>query len=479
MISYREKELLMVMKMLQDETEKNISNIQNVMDSVNKRENIKTEKLELNIEKIEEYDQLVEMARDKGYDLYMRAEDILSQEEIQDLIKRKESIEQEFKQKVKLKGADYGFLFSAVALQIAKQIFLTIDIETGDKKAKETEKEYKEKYDNKNKIDGKQKAKRYYAPTQQILNTKTVPYDIVQNTKTFNMGDKETNLGLNGSNHRFRSVGHDPLLGLVIGTANILTNTATFYSGNHSMQSYHIGYVDEYMYREPYIKSLASTGLMMEKVWERHKEDPKILKKAFIKEIDHIDSDKGSVAGIPLPFLSLIFGDEKARKLAEDGFDLQTFDKIVDVGKQAGVSILINLIISWLHKLYIVWDEVKDSDGVLEKAKTYYTTKINDFDKVRTKKIIMYSNIIASTVNLGVCVGGGALACYLDDPGLAKKLFSHTDVGGFMVTIATVFKDTKFILKVKDDFIKASINKDFDEKLQRIQQELDLSFIEK
>ena len=104
LISYREKELLMVMKMLQDETEKNISNIQNVMDSVNKRENIKTEKLELNIEKIEEYDQLVEMARDKGYDLYMRAEDILSQEEIQDLIKRKESIEQEFKQKVKLKG---------------------------------------------------------------------------------------------------------------------------------------------------------------------------------------------------------------------------------------------------------------------------------------------------------------------------------------------------------------------------------------
>lgn len=51
LISYREKELLMVMKMLQDETEKNISNIQNVMDSVNKRENIKTEKLELNIEK--------------------------------------------------------------------------------------------------------------------------------------------------------------------------------------------------------------------------------------------------------------------------------------------------------------------------------------------------------------------------------------------------------------------------------------------
>ena len=160
LISYREKELLMVMKMLQDETEKNISNIQNVMDSVNKRENIKTEKLELNIEKIEEYDQLVEMARDKGYDLYMRAEDILSQEEIQDLIKRKESIEQEFKQKVKLKRCRLWILFSAVALQIAKQIFLTIDIETGDKKAKETEKEYKEKYDNKNKIDGKQKAKK-------------------------------------------------------------------------------------------------------------------------------------------------------------------------------------------------------------------------------------------------------------------------------------------------------------------------------
>ena len=158
----------------------------------------------------------------------------------------------------------------------------------------------------------------------------------------------------------------------------------------------------------------------------------------------------------------------------------KTFDKIVDVGKQAGVSILINLIISWLHKLYIVWDEVKDSDGVLEKAKTYYTTKINDFDKVRTKKIIMYSNIIASTVNLGVCVGGGALACYLDDPGLAKKtIFSYRCWRIYGNYCYSFLKDTKFILKVKDDFIKASINKDFDEKLQRIQQELDLSFIEK
>lgn len=472
MISYREKELLMVMKILQEETEHTLAHMQSVLRSMNTKEK-QISVINTDSRMCETYDELVDLAKQRGYDLYIRAEDVLTAEELKDLVTRKKDIESEFKKKVKLKGGDYVFLFSAVALQLAKQIFLTIDLDKRDQTADQTDKDYEKKYDKKENIDGTEKAKLYYAPTQQILNTKTVPYDIVKNTKYFNKGTKETGLGLNGNNHRFKSVGHDPLLGLVIGTSNILTNTATFYTGEHTMRTFHVAYDDMFYYKKAYIKSNASTALMLTRVQERYQKDHNALKYAFVKELAHIESDKKSIAGIPLPFLTLLFGDEKAKELTLKGFDLNTFEKGIDVGKQAGVTILINLIISWLHKLYILWDEVKDTDGSIEKVKTYLNTQLNDFDSVRTKKIIMYSNLIASSVNLAVCVGGG-VACSTSNLDLSKKLLSHTDIGGLMVTICTLFKDSKFILKVKDDFIKETINNDFNQKLAAIEKELQL-----
>ena len=411
MISYREKELLMVMKMLQDETEQNATHIQNILHAMNTAQK-EIFPINMPTQKCENYNELVVLAKQRGYDLYIRAEDILTPEELADLATRKKDIEKEFKEKVKLRGGDYAFLFSA--------------------------------------------------------------YDIVKNTKYFNKGTKETGLGLNGNNHRFKSVGHDPLLGLVIGTSNILTNTGTFYVGEHLMQTFHVGYDDMFYYKKAYIKSNASTALMLTRVQERYQKDPEALKYAFVKELAHIESDKKSIAGIPLPFLTLLFGDEKAQELTLKGFDLNTFEKIVDVGKQAGVTILINLIISWLHKLYILWDEVGNTNGAIEKVKTYLNTQLNDFDTVRTKKIIMYSNLIASTVNLAACVGGGVV-CSTSNPELSKKLLSHTDIGGLMVTLSMLFKDSKFILKVKDDFIKETINSDFYQKLTAIEKEMLLS----
>lgn len=47
---------------------------------------------------------------------------------------------------------------------------------------------------------------------------KGVPYDTTKSTVS----------GLFiGANHRFATLGHDPILGLIFGTANIMTNTIT------------------------------------------------------------------------------------------------------------------------------------------------------------------------------------------------------------------------------------------------------------
>lgn len=472
MISYREKQLLMAMKMLKDDTEELSSQLSQALSDTENGKMISSAIPTFREEALS-FEDLVSIAEAKGYDTYIRANDLLSDEELADIEQRKKEIELQFKSLVKLQKGDYAFLFSAVALQLAKQIILKLDLDAREGKASETDKDYSDKYDNPNEVDGTQKAKRYYAPTQQIQNTKTVPFDIVKNTKYFNHGDRETGLGLDGDNHRFKSVGHDPLLGLAFGTANIMTNTATFYVDRKVMASFHVKYEDMYHYKKPYIYSMASTNLMFKKVYDRAKKDPSALRDAFVKEIDHINSDKASVAGIPLPFLAYILGDEKARELALEGIDLNSF--LVNakvIAEQAAITIPINAIITWLHRLYLLWDDIKDQESVLDAAKVYLTTELNRYDKIRSKKVIMYADAIASTVNLATCIGGGIISAKLGDPELSKDFFSHLDIGGLMVTIAVLFKDEKYILKVKDDFIKEAITSDFKKRLE----EIDTSF---
>lgn len=98
MISYREKELLMVMKMLQEETEHTTSHMQSVLRSMNTKEK-QISIINTDSRMCETYDELVDLAKQHGYDLYIRAEDVLTAEELKDLVTRKKDIESDLKRK--------------------------------------------------------------------------------------------------------------------------------------------------------------------------------------------------------------------------------------------------------------------------------------------------------------------------------------------------------------------------------------------
>ena len=72
-----------------------------------------------------------------------------------------------------------------------------------------------------------------------------------------------------------------------------------------------------------------------------------------------------------------------------------------------------------------------------------------DFDKelynVRTRKIILYSNMIATTSD----VVQTAIRVYAKDENAIKNF----DLGGFLVTVYHLITDTKCILKIKEEFI--------------------------
>ena len=97
-----------------------------------------------------------------------------------------------------------------------------------------------------------------------------------------------------------------------------------------------------------------------------------------------------------------------------------------------------NMIITLLHGLF--YDTNKK--------------KSRDIYEIRTRKILLISNVIASSSNV--------ITTYITaNP---KKL----DIGGLLVTIARLFSDVRFITKIKKDFIESEQMNLLEQKLQTL-----------
>ena len=219
---------------------------------------------------------------------------------------------------------------------------------------------------------------------------------------------------------RVTAIGHDPLPGLIFGTANIATSILT----TKNLESYHIitdGKVDAF-----YSEERASTILVLQKTAAKFFEGTEGLKKigvSFAKEICHLYSYVNTHNSLPLPVISVI--DAKfASELASYGLD---FANVLTVMKQAVMARMINSLIAMYHFSFY--------DGSIPK----------DLYKVKTKKIICYSNVIASGVNIAETA--------------VTKNFKMLDIGGIANTIFELVTSLKFMKKVKRDFIFGSYDK--------------------
>lgn len=318
-------------------------------------------------------------------------------------------LERKFDNYTGLTKCDLGFLFVAVALQIARQALLTkfperLDDQTA---AKKTGGHYEEHSD---------RSHRYYNPSVQEIITNPVPFDA-------NVGANGALAGGGRLGHRVTALGHDPLIGLVVGTSNIATSTLT----NSGFQSYHIWTNEN---NRDYFRNHASTPMVFirtkDKLLHEGLEGKKKVGLSLMKEIVHLNSDLYTKHSLPLPIISVI--DPKlASDLASMGLDMAN---VVTVGKQMTYSIFINAMISMIHGLF--YDESIDGN-----RKLY---------EVRTRKVLCYSNCIASTANLAF-VGGNVI---LGNAGALKYL----DVGGLAVTLYRIATDPSVIRQIKAEFVE-------------------------
>ena len=359
----------------------------------------------------------------KTIELYNNAENYLDE------------IDNQFETSTGLCKRDVAFLLLATALQIGRWIIIgelngTISKKTDesrtahdDQSIKDMEKEKRYEYKEKHKDDSHTKSK--HRDWANIV-FDSVPYDITRGSGKFG-------INMEGGYHRIHTLGHDPILGWIFGTMNILSDTITL-DKTYGLKTFKVEMIEKpKRWTGPYTGTKGFIDAI-----DSIKEDENRLTAAVFAQALHLKSDEFTKLGLPVPILEA-FSPNTASKLYKEGYDsLRLMKDIAVVGAQALVSVLINLLISTIHGLFYNPNEYPN----------------RDLYDVKTRKILMLSNIIASSSN-AITVAGMEVAAYLSkNPALAKKGWQYLDIGGYIITMYRIVSDTKFIHNVKKEFLE-------------------------
>ena len=242
---------------------------------------------------------------------------------------------------------------------------------------------------------------------------------------------------ISGLNHHAATLGHDPILGFVFGTLNILTDTITY----SNFKTYDVvrGHKIKALNQFQIIRELQPTDLVVDYSKPRLlidvlleailcvKEDPKRLAAAVYKEAEHLVSDKYCKQGLPIPILSIV-DSQKAQELIEKGWNSEEFKKLAksdlkQITISAGIAFLINLIVEALYMFCIKSDEKKE------------------IRQVKAKKITASASAIALSSNV----------LYVT---IAKD-YKKIDIAGMGYTMIKLLRTNDFISKIKVEFIKS------------------------
>lgn len=335
------------------------------------------------------------------------------------------NLDKEFEEQTGLDKRDVKFLFFATALQIGRWVVInkinqSITEKMNDSRLKDNapsikkmEREKRDKF--KNKHDGKwdhNKSEKY--PTWLEIVYDGVPYDVT-------VGSPKFGVNMEAGYHRIHTLGHDPLLGWLFGTMNIISSTITL----DDFRTYKVSSKPKPKHWEYQTSVFDGFRMAIESI----KEDDKRLPAAIFAQCLHLKSDVFTKNGLPIPILET-FTPDFAGKLYKSNYDsLCLMKDIAVVGSQAVIAILINMIISLIHGLY--YDPEKYSS--------------RDIYEVKTRKILMYSNLISTASNV-IWVGGNAIAGN-------ESAWKDLDIGGIIVTMHRLVTDTKFIQSIKEEFV--------------------------
>ncbi|MEE0582983.1 MAG: hypothetical protein UC328_07395, partial [Adlercreutzia sp.] len=350
-----------------------------------------------------------------------------------------ERIDREFKERTRLQDADAAFVVAATMLQVARVLVINSLTEVERAGAGNAKEDALHSFQDRvfsGFGDGDPaESGRLFASKSHILSSRGVPYDATryeaENFKVFK-----------GANHRFATLGHDPVLGLVFGTSNIMTNSITcvkdanvFGIGARIPATYSVSY--DAFGKNPLIGAPAGTVEMLVAAGRRVVSEPDAAAAALVKQLIHIGTDLYTPCGIQVPFANLVL--DKAHTEALTKY-VSTGD-VLKVGMQAGMTVLINWLIAALHGCSLIFKD----DG------SDYCTEMY---QARIKKIILISDTIATSSSV-------VQASITKNP---KCL----DLGGAAVLVYRLFSDARFVARLKEEYVQSELDKIYDERAKRL-----------
>lgn len=333
-------------------------------------------------------------------------------------------LDEEFAKRTSLNRQDIAFLFTATALQCIR-IYVINALTKVEPAGAENKKE-----DLLHKLQDRLLGKLndgvdttpdvYYAPLMQICTTRGVPYDATR-FKGINHGFFKE------ANHRFATFGHDPIIGLVLGTSNILTNTITCRAKGPLPLPIPITCHVEYdaNLKNPCIGDICSTIETLKAASSRLDNDATSIVAALIKQVIHIGTDLYTPCGIQIPGANLILNNRYAEELTK----YISAGDIIKFGMSYQIYNLINILISSVHLLTCPSTDHRERE-------LYH---------VKTMKILEYSNIIATGSDVII----HAVRAYFGN----AKVLKEIDFAGLIGTIIMLFRNETIKRKIKREFI--------------------------
>lgn len=383
--------------------------------------------------KIDDWDSILSEANNSNM-VPVLLEDIMSQEEINQAFNEYKEIEAHFSSKTGIfNKTDLSFLAIATALQVLKTLLFPYvsekfgygDSFNPDDRLAHNDKSIEAEHRNANDRFRNHFQERYKPGYWINMLYQTPPYDITA-------GSKDLGINMGGKAHRMYTLGHDPVLGWLFGTANILTDCITF----NSFANHRVSRVDPLTAKKKMLITAEQVPLtmMFKESYDMCRADKLNLPAAVFAQALHYKSDVFTKMGLPVPLLAS-FNENFASKLYDEHYDALCLARDMKiVGASFIISKVIDIIITLTHRLF-------NNDDV---PKEIY--------EVRTRKILLISNSIAASSTIVNT--------------LITKNLRNLDIGSVLNTISHLFTDITFVYKIKEEFVMSEIS-------DRLQKELD------
>lgn len=349
-----------------------------------------------------------------------------------------QDVHKQFEQATELKGRDVAFLMGAAAIQTARWALLpAVDWDfskipaserlTAQEGGKiETEGVIQE-LEKEGILGAEVKNHEYIRKyTWDKLLIAPVPYDAMHGSRDIVIpGIKDAGVELYSKNHHVATWGHDPVYGWIFGPLNITSRTITF----RDFQTYRVKQ-DGNSFNQIITTQTTPFNMIVNAV-DSWSEDSRRLFASVTKQGLHLQSDKYTKTGLPIPFLN----EKTAQRLMDQGWNSNEAERLLKkaakdigiMGAQYILALLIDQLVKALHLL--CYDETKDG------SITAYNLK--------TQKIICYSGVMAETAN----------GIYVASTGNFGKL----DIGGYVNLAKNLIQNKKFQEQVKREFLEKEL----------------------